>query len=125
MCDLIGKTLALIPTEYDKERLSACAFVLDDQVRHQSDMECTLRVPAQLVRFTGCRLTSPINLSGDHKSIDGDGQKHSHLLAGRRIVVPRSLGLSQGCSVGFEDVSCDVAPLETHRNHKYVERDPP
>jgi hypothetical protein len=39
MCDLIGKTLALIPTEYDKERLSACAFVLDDQVRHQSDME--------------------------------------------------------------------------------------
>ena len=29
MCDLIGKTLALIPPEYDKERLSACAFVLD------------------------------------------------------------------------------------------------
>jgi hypothetical protein len=29
MCDLIGKALALIPPEYDKERLSACAFVLD------------------------------------------------------------------------------------------------
>ena len=29
MCGLIGKTLALIPPEYDKERLSACAFVLD------------------------------------------------------------------------------------------------
>ena len=29
MCGLIGKTLALIAPEYDKERLSACAFVLD------------------------------------------------------------------------------------------------
>ena len=29
MCGLIGKTLALIPPEHDKERLSACAFVLD------------------------------------------------------------------------------------------------
>jgi hypothetical protein len=29
MCGLIGKTLALIPPEYEKERLSACAFVLD------------------------------------------------------------------------------------------------
>ena len=29
MCGLIGKTLALIPPGYDKERLSACAFVLD------------------------------------------------------------------------------------------------
>ena len=29
MCGLIDKTLALIPPEYDKERLSACAFVLD------------------------------------------------------------------------------------------------
>ena len=32
----------------------------------------------------------------------------------------RSLGLSQGCFVGFEDASCDVAQLETHRNHEYV-----
>jgi hypothetical protein len=29
MCGLIGKTLALIPPEHDKERLSACALVLD------------------------------------------------------------------------------------------------
>jgi hypothetical protein len=28
MCGLIGKTIALIP-EHDDERLSACAFVLD------------------------------------------------------------------------------------------------
>jgi hypothetical protein len=32
----------------------------------------------------------------------------------------RSLGLSQGCFVGFEDASCDVAQLETHRNHEYA-----
>ena len=29
MCDLIGKTIALIPPEHAEERLSACAFVLD------------------------------------------------------------------------------------------------
>jgi hypothetical protein len=29
MCGLIGKTIALIPAEHDDERLSACAFVLD------------------------------------------------------------------------------------------------
>lgn len=29
MCGLIAKTIALIPPERDGERLSACAFVLD------------------------------------------------------------------------------------------------
>jgi hypothetical protein len=29
MCGLIAKTIALIPPEHDDERLSACAFVLD------------------------------------------------------------------------------------------------
>jgi predicted dithiol-disulfide oxidoreductase (DUF899 family) len=29
MCGLIVKTIALIPPEHDDERLSACAFVLD------------------------------------------------------------------------------------------------
>jgi hypothetical protein len=29
MCGLIVKTIALIPPERDEERLSACAFVLD------------------------------------------------------------------------------------------------
>jgi hypothetical protein len=29
MCGLIAKTIALIPREHDDERLSACAFVLD------------------------------------------------------------------------------------------------
>ena len=29
MCGLIVKTIALIPAERDEERLSACAFVLD------------------------------------------------------------------------------------------------
>jgi hypothetical protein len=29
MCGLIVKTIALIPPERDDERLSACAFVLD------------------------------------------------------------------------------------------------
>ena len=29
MCGLIAKTIALIPPERDEERLSACAFVLD------------------------------------------------------------------------------------------------
>jgi hypothetical protein len=29
MCRLIVKTIALIPPEHDDERLSACAFVLD------------------------------------------------------------------------------------------------
>jgi hypothetical protein len=29
MCGLIAKTIALIPPEHDGERLSACAFVLD------------------------------------------------------------------------------------------------
>jgi predicted dithiol-disulfide oxidoreductase (DUF899 family) len=29
MCGLIIKTIALIPPEHDDERLSACAFVID------------------------------------------------------------------------------------------------
>jgi hypothetical protein len=29
MCGLIAKTIALIPPEHDDERLSACAFVID------------------------------------------------------------------------------------------------
>jgi hypothetical protein len=29
MCGLIAKTIVLIPPEHDDERLSACAFVLD------------------------------------------------------------------------------------------------
>jgi hypothetical protein len=30
MCGLIAKTIALIPPEQDDERLSACAFVLEE-----------------------------------------------------------------------------------------------
>jgi len=29
MCDLMGKTIALIPPEHAEARLSACAFLLD------------------------------------------------------------------------------------------------
>jgi hypothetical protein len=41
MCGLIVKTIALIPPEYDDERLSACAFVVDKAVAHMVNADRT------------------------------------------------------------------------------------